>query len=224
MIQKIYFLSVILTFLFSSAIAQVKEKQMGLPEVYRPNIAIKFVPLNLISRTTAIQFAVEAKTFKAQAIQIEYGYISNLFSRPNTNFKGYKLKSEYRFYGTNPKRLSNNMFGGIQHMYKRVQASGSTPIWRNDRTYQEIVSLTVLNETHAGYILGGKVFPFSDHIFIELALGIGMRILKVTMDGLPEDGEINRGLSTNIFNPINMPGTYHYPDLFVSFKINYKIF
>lgn len=216
--MRIFGLLFVLLCFCNSSSAQDRD---SLPFLYRPVFAIKFVPLPLIARTPAIQFAVEARTFKNQAIQLEYGYVRDFYDTFSSTFNGYKLKTEYRFYLGKGRKAIQNYFLGLQYHRKILDVKGDATLWRDNRNYQEIVQLELRNETNSFFLMGGQVFPVADHLFIELALGVGVRTLEVSLEEIPEDAELATSLQENIFNPVSDVGTYTYPRLFISLKVNY---
>ena len=191
--------------------------------ISQPAFAIKFIPLPLLSTTPAFQFGIEAKTFNLQGLQVEFGYVTSAVRKTNSDFDGFKLKSEYRFYKKQLNRFSNIEFVGIQHMYKAVNVEGDATIWRYNQSYQQIVPIKVKNKINSVFLVGGFAEQFSNHVFIEIAVGIGARFLNVQSSELPEDAELETDLNQSIFNPIREEGNYRFLDAFVSLKIAYYL-
>ena len=192
-------------------------------DIYRPMFAIKFVPFALLDRTPTLQFAAEIRTFPHQSFQLEGGYIWDLYnSSPTSDFNGYKLRAEYRFYRHKSHNISTNSFWGIHYMHKLVEVFGTAAVWRQNRSYQEILPFRLSNRTNAYYLVIGRVFPNAiGRIALELVVGGGLRQLNITLIDTPEDVSIDTIIPDRIFNPVNGVGIYTYLDMLLSFKIIY---
>ena len=194
--------------------------------VYRPRLAVKLVPLPLIDYTPALQFAVEARTFRHQAIQLEYGYLMDYTGSDDGLFSGFKLKSEYRFY--NPwgeSAFVENFFVGFQYLRKHVDTEGIATVWRAGQNFQQNLPITVSNRTNSYYIVLGTLFPINQRVCFELATGVGSRDLSVRVENLPDDAFFDANLlRDNFFNPVNREGNYRFLTYFLSMKLNFIIF
>ncbi len=225
MIQYLKNTSLVFLFLFL-AIATVNAQTTDTEQeeiMHQPDFAIKFSPLALLSTTPAVQFGVETKTFKLQGLQVELGYITSAISGRKSDFDGFKIKSEYRFYKKQLNRFSNINFIGIQHMYKLVNVEGDATIWRENGSYQQVFPLKVKNNINSLFLVGGFSQKLSKHMYIEVAVGVGPRFLKITSSDLPEDAELDTGLNQGFLNPIRAEGNYRFLDAFVSLKLAYYL-
>ena len=194
------------------------------PDPYRPKFALKYAPLAIFDRTPSIQFATEIATFKHQAIQLEGGYIKNIFKEPSNDFNGFKLRAGYRFYLHRSTNLSRNGFIGLLYMYKQVMAEGTANVWRNARSYQEAIDIRVFNQTNGFYAQIGQVFArFIGPLSAELVMGGGIRLLDVSLKDVPEDVELDAKLTGSIwnFNPVTSDGFYTLPGFFLTFRLIY---
>jgi len=191
--------------------------------ISQPDFAIKFAPLPLLSSTPAIQFGVEAKTFDLQGLQVEFGYITSSLRKSDSDFDGFKLKSEYRFYKKQINNFSNIRFTGIQHMYKTVDVEGAVTIWRNNQSYQQIVPVKVKNKINSFFLVGGFAEKFSSKLYFEFAAGVGVRLLNIQISDLPDDAELETNLNRGIFDPIREAGNYRFLDAFISLKLAYYL-
>ena len=206
-------------FIFHSLSAQEKHSS---PYAHRPILALKYVPTAIFDRTPAIQFAVEKGTFSHQSIQLEYGWVSDIYNNTQNGFNGHKLKSEYRFYFKAREKKANNVFLGVQYMWKTVIAEGNATVWRYNQSYQEIIPVKLKNETNTAYVVCGNVYPFVGPMYFEVMAGLGARWLNVTVENIPEDAEFTPSLNVGFFNPVRGIGSYVFLGINLSFKIIYS--
>ncbi len=197
----------------------IGQKADSLEFSYRPVVALKWAPLSIIDYTPTIQFALEAGTFRNQSVQAEFGWVTDLYNRTESGFDGFKLRTEYRFYFPRPIKILYNAFCGPQFMWKEVNATGKATVWRNNQTYQEIISVRLSNQTFSYYITSGCVFRFFGPFWFEVAASLGLRRLEVYIANVPEDAVLSGGVGNGgIFNPVRGEGTYH----LIGFNINFR--
>jgi len=189
--------------------------------VEQPALALKIAALSFLSTTPALQFGVEVKTFKQQALQVEFGYIKNVFKDKPSEFDGIKLRTEYRYYQKRYKKSYDLKFFGIQHMYKVVNVVGTATVWRQSQSYQEVIPLTVKNKINSVFLVSGLSDEIGKQIYVEVSFGLGARFLNISSSELPEDAELATDLDQGIFNPIRGRGDYRFLDMFVSLKFGY---
>lgn len=220
-LKQLFCAALILFLAAATTKAQTSTEEKAI--ISQPNFAIKFAPLPLMSTTPAFQFGIEVKTFHLQGLQVEFGYVTSAVRKTNSDFDGFKLKSEYRFYKKQLSRFSNIEFVGLQHMFKVVDVEGEGTIWRNNQSYQQVVPLKVKNTINSVFLVGGFAEQFGGQFYIEVAVGVGARFLNVKSSDLPDDAELETDLNQGIFSPIREAGDYRFLDAFVSLKLAYYL-
>ena len=218
-LKRVFIALIGIFFICNSSAAQEKEE---IPYANHPILGLKYVPSALFDRTPAIQFAIEKGTFSHQSIQLEYGWVFDLYNNTQNGFNGHKLRTEYRFYKKASDYKANNVFFGVQYMWKTVKTEGDATVWRYNRSYQEIMPVKLKNETNTLYAICGNVYPFIGPLYFEIMGGLGARWLNVSVRNIPDDAELVQDISTGFFNPVRGPGTYVFLGVNISFKIIYS--
>ena len=185
-----------------------------------PMLTFKVSPLPLLDYTPAIQAGVEIRTIKNESFNLDYGYITDIHR--DRNFTGFKLRGEYRWYKAIPNAPNTMKFRGLQYMYKQVIATTTAPVWRNNRSYQEILTYRVISRTNSIYAIGGFSFDIHSHLGVETSLGLGYRRLDILLKDVPEDGTVTSTNSNFLFQS-NRPGDFHSPAFFLSFRIMWRL-
>ncbi len=220
--RQVYLLFALCLSLFSFKFSNAQEAQND-GFLYRPQLAVKLSPLSLLAPTPSVDLAIEIATFENQALQIESGYIFKPKYYETSNYDGFKIATQYRYYfGTN-KQSGRNRYLGAQHLYKQIETRGTTTVWRFNKTYQEIMPYRVNNQSHTFFLLGGSVIELGKSFFVETEVGLGMKKLKVSIKDIPEDAELENIANQSIFNPVRGEGTYKLLGFYWSIRFIYEI-
>ncbi len=203
--------------LFQQGIAQPTD---SIPEAVRPKLAVKLSPLPAIDYTPTLQLGVEIGTTIDQSLNIDLGYIADWYD--GRNFEGFKVKGEYRFYRPLKRHANRLIFSGIQYQYKRVVVSNNSLVWRNNRTYQQLIPHRIVNEVNSITAVSGWAFNTHKPIGVETSIGVGYRRLEVSVKDVPDDVDLDFS-TTNFFFRQNREGITNSPALFFSFRIVWRI-
>lgn len=211
----------IILFLLSATIgsnAQVQTDTIPLPEHI-----IKFSPINLLDfNTPAIQFSYEKKLKNNAALQLELGYINELFYSDwlVQPVQGYRAKFELRRYDFwHTKSTKKNYIGGMILLKQSFKEKNGL-FNRYDGLYQQHIKYQDISTGFGAYFTMGKQFILNNNMSIEIGFAAGFRYLYLerTLNKVPSDAELQ---TSRLFDV--KPGSYIFPSAFPVFKFGYYL-
>lgn len=154
--------------------------------------------------------AIEQKVAKGITVQVEGGVITTFDGHylRREDIEGYKFRGEIRSYL--PQDFSDEEFYyGLQFMYKHDTQPRTGDFSRANGSFFQRLNFIDVRDVIAGHVVVGGNLPLAGPVPLELEAWAGLRRLKRTFDGVPDDAE----WQNDTFRLLASPDTYIVPSL-----------
>ena len=179
---------------------------------------------SILNNYQAIQFNYTKGIIENMDFNVELGYIYRAENRDDC--KGFRIRFQPRLrISPNPTKF--RAYASPLFQYRYTNSTVENIFSRFDDAYfQQITHKEVNNMFSFGIILG-RFFRLSDHMYINLALGLGMNFSKISFPDVPDDAKWQAEVKDIFFLSIDAydykeAGNYSSPLMIYHLNIFYK--
>lgn len=159
-----------------------------------PKIIFTFSPLNMINpRVPAAQIGMEYRVAKKLALQHEAGYVYWKASKDSSfrfrEKKGYRLRTELRYYFAGMDKEPQRDYFGFQVRYWQFKAPTESEFFRAGGQFQQRLTYNVKQSgIGVGMSYGFNIITKRNFVF-DFGMSGGLIRVKNRPEGIPDDAE-----------------------------------